>query len=619
MISIYMKFLGGYLRKTLLLVVLLFSTIVAKADEGVTFEVSVPRMITQGEYFNVSFTLNNATPDEGSFEAPSFEGLDILAGPTQSTGSQLYIVNGVRTQTSTYTLTYAVIANTAGSITIGSAKIKADGKSYQTKATPIEVVASQQQESATSNHGSSVQKQLAQDDILLRLNLSRSSVYNGEPVRATLMLYTRAAGIAGLENFKLPSFDGFWSQELQVSANNNSRVNINDKVYDAYVLKDYLLYPQKSGELTIEPTTVTAIAQVVVQSGRYDPFFGRSADVYNVQRNLSTGAVKLTVKPLPEGAPATFNGAVGEFTISSEVPQEELEANSSASYVVKISGSGNINFLQEPTLSLPSSFELYDVRKSEKINTTSSGISGYKQFEYPFIVRSEGEYKIDGVVFTYFDPKSAQYVTLQGKPMSLNIKPDKNSTIKVATQVGQSIPSQEDVAQLGEDIRFIKLGETQFSAVAAPFMMSDVYYAILGAIIVLVIVVYLILNRRIKRSKNAVLMRNHRANKVAVQRFQAASKYMREQNSRDFFSEMSRALWGYISDKLNIPVANLAKENIRTELKSRGVSEQQAQAFTDIITRCEEAQYSPLGSVDMNEVYTDGVSIISHIESVIKK
>jgi uncharacterized membrane protein len=175
------------------------------------------------------------------------------------------------------------------------------------------------------------------------------------------------------------------------------------------------------------------------------------------------------------------------------------------------------------------------------------------------------------------------------------------------------------VAQLGEDIRFIKLGETQFSAVAAPFMMSDVYYAILGAIIVLVIVVYLILNRRIKRSKNAVLMRNRRANKVAVQRFQAASKYMREQNSRDFFSEMSRALWGYISDKLNIPVANLAKENIRTELKSRGVSEQQAQAFTDIITRCEEAQYSPLGSVDMNEVYTDGVSIISHIESVIKK
>ncbi|MBO5217374.1 MAG: protein BatD [Alistipes sp.] len=614
-----MKFLGRYLHKTILLVGLLLSAAVAKADGDVTFEVSVPRMITQGEYFNVSFTLTNATPDEGSFEAPSFEGLDILAGPTESTGSQLYIMNGVRSQTSTYTLTYAVIANTTGNVTIGSAKVKVDGKSYTTKATPIEVVASQQSDNATNNHGSSVQKQLAQDDILLRLNLSRSSVYNGEPVRATLMLYTRAEGIAGLENFKLPSFDGFWSQELQVSANNNSRVNINDKVYDAYVLKDYLLYPQKAGELSIEPTTLTAIAQVVVQNGRYDPFFGRSADVYNVQRNLSTGVVKLTVKPLPEGAPATFNGAVGEFTLSSEVPQEDLEANSSATYVVKISGSGNINFLQEPTLTLPSSFELYDVRKSEKINTTSSGISGYKQFEYPFIMRSEGEYKIDGVEFTYFNPKTAQYITLRGKPMSLNIQPDKSSAITVATPVGRTIPSQEDVAQLGEDIRFIKLGETQFSVVAAPFMMSDMYYAILAAIVVLVAAAYFILSRRIKRSKNAVLMRNRRANKVAVQRFQVASRYMRGQNSRDFFSEMSRALWGYISDKLNIPVANLAKENIRTELRSRGVSEQQAQAFTDIITRCEEAQYSPLGSVDMNELYTDGVNIISHIESVIKK
>lgn len=614
-----MKFLGRYLHKTILLVGLLLSAAVAKADGDVTFEVSVPRMITQGEYFNVSFTLTNATPDEGSFEAPSFEGLDILAGPTESTGSQLYIMNGVRSQTSTYTLTYAVIANTTGNVTIGSAKVKVDGKSYTTKATPIEVVASQQSDNATNNHGSSVQKQLAQDDILLRLNLSRSSVYNGEPVRATLMLYTRAEGIAGLENFKLPSFDGFWSQELQVSANNNSRVNINDKVYDAYVLKDYLLYPQKAGELSIEPTTLTAIAQVVVQNGRYDPFFGRSADVYNVQRNLSTGVVKLTVKPLPDGAPATFNGAVGEFTLSSEVPQEDLEANSSATYVVKISGSGNINFLQEPTLTLPSSFELYDVRKSEKINTTSSGISGYKQFEYPFIVRSEGEYKIDGVEFTYFNPKTTQYITLRGKPMSLNIQPDKSSAITVATPVGRTIPSQEDVAQLGEDIRFIKLGETQFSVVAAPFMMSDMYYAILAAIVVLVAAAYFILSRRIKRSKNAVLMRNRRANKVAVQRFQVASRYMREENSRDFFSEMSRALWGYISDKLNIPVANLAKENIRTELRSRGVSEQQAQAFTDIITRCEEAQYSPLGSVDMNELYTDGVNIISHIESVIKK
>lgn len=601
------------------MVMFFIATVAAKADGVVSFDISTPLIVTADEPFRVEFILENATPDSGSFEAPSFEGMDVLAGPTVSTGSQFTIVNGVQSQKTTYTITFIAMASRAGNINIGSASVMVSGKEYKTKSTPIEVVAAQasSQESANvGGHGSSVQKQLAPDDILLRMNLSRSSVYKGEPVKASLVLYTRA-NVAGLNDFKITSFDGFWSQELPMNGPQASRVSLNDKAYEAYVLKEYLLYPQKTGRLTISPTTLTAIAQIVVNNNRYDPFFGRGADVYDVQRTVSTGEVAIEVKDLPSGAPASFSGAVGEFTLTSEVPAEQMTANSAGTYVVRISGSGNLNFLQTPTLSLPSSFELYDVRKTEQINTTSSGISGYKAFEYPFIVRSEGEYNIDGVLFTYFNPSSGKYITLQGKPMSLTILPDQKSAISSSQVV--TLPSQEDVAQLGSDIRFIKLGVPELSRVVAPLMLSKSYFIVLAVILLMALVIYIVVSRHIKSKRNVVLVRNRRANKVAIQRFHTAAKFMKAGNRHDFFREMSLALWGYISDKLNIPVANLAKENIRYELHNRGIEEEYTREFTDIITRCDEAQYSPAESVRMEEVYAAGVNIISHIESAIKR
>ena len=611
-----MKLLGIYLKSTLMCLLVLLTASVARADGVVSFEINTPLMVQQGEPFRIEFILENAQPDENSYSAPAFEGLDVMAGPTIATGSSFSFINGVESRKTTYTFTYVMMASGAGNIEIGEAALTVDGKRYATKKTTIEVVAAQEGGSTANEHGSSVQRQLAKDDILLRMNISRGSVYKGEPVRASLVIYTRAS-IANIEDFKLPSFDGFWSQELPISQQNSSRENINDKVYEAYVLKEYLLYPQKSGELVIEPTTLTAVAQVVVKNNRYDPFFGRGADVYDVPRSLSTGAVKISVKELPEGAPASFTGAVGEFTLSTEVPPVEMKANSAATYTVKISGSGNLNFLQQPELTLPSSFELYDVRRSEQINTTATGLSGWKQFEYPFIVRSEGEYNIDGVAFTYFNPQSGEYVTLQGKPLSLNIQPDKSGASAPAQVV--TIASKEEVAELGSDIRFIKLGSARLTSVASPLMMSQSYYLVIAVVLLVAIIIYLAVYMHRQSNKNQVVVRNRRANKVAVQRFHTAHKFMKEQKRYEFFSEMSRALWGYISDKLNIPVADLTKEGIREELQRRGIEPAQAQHFTDIITRCDEAQYSPAESVQMREVYEDGMNIVSHIESVIKR
>ena len=460
--------------------------------------------------------------------------------------------------------------------------------------------------------------QIAQDDILLRLNLSRSAVYKGEPIRASLTLYTRA-GIAGFEDVKLPSFNGFWSQELPTDNYQAKRETLDGKVYDSQIIKEWLLYPQQSGTLSIEPADITAVAQVVMRTNRnFDPFFGGGAEVYNVKRKLTTGQVNVAVKDLPAGAPASFNGAVGKLTMSATQPSTQLKANSAATYTVKISGTGNLTFLQTPKLTLPSSFELYNVRQTESIQTSVNGTSGYKQFEYPFIARAEGEYDIEPIEFTFFSPEKEGYVTLSTDALKVNVAPDGAAGAVTPQQIITG-SSKEGVRQLGSDIRFIKLGKAQLSSSVAPLMMSSTYFMLLALIVVLFVGLYLLLGKMIKDSKNTVLLRNRRANKVAVQRFRQAEKYMREMNRHAFYEEMLRALWGYMSDKLNIPVSNLTKEGIREELQRRGCPQQDAQHFTEIITRCDEAQYSPAEWVQMNDVYAEGVRIISRIEQAIKR
>ena len=611
-----MKHFKHYLL-TLVAVLALFT---ARADGDVTFEINTPLMVTAGEMFRVEFVLTNAEPDKDSFKVPSFEGLEVLAGPTTATGHSFQSINGVSSSKSTFTITYVVMGQTAGNITITPAEVTVKGKRYTTKSTPIEVVAqsAKRDEQAAAEQGTAVQNQIAQDDILLRLNLSRSNVYQGEPIRASLTLYTRAS-IAGFEDVKLPSFNGFWSQELPVDGYRATRQTLDGKVYDSQIIKEYLLYPQQTGTLTIEPADITAVAQVVMHTNRaFDPFFGGGSEVYNVPRKLTTGRVNVTVKELPAGAPASFTGAVGSFTMDTQLPSTELKANSAASYTVKISGTGNLTFLQAPKLNLPSSFELYDVRSTESIRSTTAGTTGYRQFEYPFIARAEGEYDIPAIEFSYFSPEKNAYVTLSSAALTLNVAPDGSAGAATPQQIITGT-SKEGVRQLGSDIRFIKLGDAALRSVAAPLMFSGTYFIILLAIIVAAVVAYFVLRRAIRDSKNTVLVRNRRANKVAVQRFRAAEKFMREQNRHAFFEEMLRALWGYMSDKLNIPVSSLTKENIREELQRRGCPQEDAQRFTEIISRCDEAQYSPAESVQMSDVYAEGVNIISRIESIIKR
>lgn len=591
------------------------------ADERVVFETAVPMIVTQSEAFRVEFTLN-AKPDDKSFVAPSFDGFNVLAGPSVSQGSSMQIINGSMTRSFSYSITYVLQANSAGEHSIGIATIEVDGKSYSTRKTPIEVRAegdSRVQESSANAEGQQsleqrAANQLSKDDLLLKVDLSRNSVYKGEAVRATLKLYSRV-NVVGSEGAKLPSFDGFWNQQLECEQG-PFRQTLNGKVYDAYNLGEFLLYPQQSGTLTIEPAKMTVIVQMFVRNNSRSrhTFFDNTHDIYNLRRELTSPAVSINVKPLPAAAPASFSGAVGRYDMEAQLSSSDIAANSAANIVLQISGSGNIGFLQQPKLVLPTSFELYDIKSTEQIRTTASGSTGFRRFEYPFIARAEGEYTIAPIEFTYFNPDSGKYITLTSQSFALTVQPDKNSnTTSVTTLI-----SKEDVKLLGQDIRFIKLSSPALRTVVAPLVLSPLYFVIMVLIVLIATVVYIVVGKRIRDSHNTALVKGRRANKVAVQRFRMAERYMKEQQRHAFYEEMLRALWGYISDRFNIPVADLTKEGIREELTRRGAAEQ-AKTFTAIISQCEEAQYSPIESAPMSELYARGIDVVSKIESLVKR
>lgn len=431
----------------------------------------------------------NAQPEPGSFKAPSFEGFDVIAGPAEAQGQSIQIVNNSMTRVINYTITYVLVPQGAGNVTVGAAEVTVEGTTYRTKPLAIEVVdegkapggggsaaGGQPQRREEASSESAAQSRVAKDDILLRAIVSRTSVFKGEPLRVTFKLYERVP-IVGYNDVKFPSFNGFWAQELNTENARRERETFNGKVYETLVAKEYLLYPQQAGTLVIEPAEITAVAQVVIQSRRsLDPFFGSGHDFVNVPRKVQSPRINVTVKPLPAGAPASFSGAVGSFAMDAVLPPDRLAANSAATYTVKISGTGNLTFVQAPKLTLPASFEQYNVKTTESINASAAGISGYRQFEYPFIARAEGTYDVEPVEFSYFDPARMQYMTLRSRPLELEITPDAKGGGGDAYVVQGRGMSKEEVKMLGQDIRFIKLGNAQLRPVREPFLFGAAYW-----------------------------------------------------------------------------------------------------------------------------------------------
>lgn len=592
------------------------------SGQAVEFTVDGPSVVTVGEVFRVEFSL---TEKADSFTAPSFEGFTVLAGPSTSTYSQRSIINGQITSSTTYGYTYVLQCSEAGIHTIGAAEAEVKKQTVRTRPYSIEAVADSRVVAPQGGQGGAAQSQssgsvVAEEDVVLRLVVDRTEVWKGEPVRAAIKLYTRQS-LSAVEGAKYPSFNGFWTQELNTDSYQWQRENYNNRVYDARILREWLIFPQQSGTLEIERTEMTAIAQIVTRSrsqSLFDDFFGGGPSVQEIPMKLSAPAVKITVKELPAGAPADFAGAVGRFDMETTLPSADIAANSAVDYVVRISGEGNLPLVQAPKLNLPTSFEQYNIKTTESLNATQGGISGYRQFEYPVIARAEGEFDVPAITFSYFDPSEGAYKTLSSEARTYTVLPDDSYAGGTSRGLVSGV-NKEDIKFLGQDIRFIKLGNGHLRSVDAINMARSTYLVVVLLIVVATILAHVYLRRYIRDLHNNALMKGKRANKVALLRFRAAEKYMEAGQQRGFYEEMLRGLWGYVSDRFNIPVANLTKENIREELDKQGVEQADIEQYMSVISECEYAQYAPAASGKMRELYTAGVEIVSKFESVIHR
>ena len=599
------------LRHFMLVLSLLMLSWAASAQ--VSFTVDAPALTALGRPFNVAFTID-AEPEQNSFKAPEFEeNFDVVAGPSTSVGRSMQFINGKQSSSYNYTITYALMPRESGTFTIGSASVKVDGKTYTTRPMLVEVIA-EKQGAGVKTPNTSPEGSIGRDDILLRLKVSDTELYKGESLRASLVLYTRVT-VENIESLTMPPFDGFWSQELSFD-NAPSREEYNGRVYETYKITELLLSPQESGKIVIPEAVMDVVAQVVVQDRRnYDPIFG-GRQVYRVSRELKSAPVTINVKEFPAGAPQSFNGAVGNFSLRSTMPAAEIDANSADQIELTISGTGNLKFITAPRITLPESFEVYDTKVVDNCKVTATGTTGSLTYTYPFVARSAGAFTIPRIEFSFFNPDTQAYETLATEPFTLVVKDD--GSIAASAPATSNYNYGGPMRQLDRDIRFIHTGKLPKRAAAA-FILTPLYWLAIVAMVALFILIYTVLRKRIRERSNTVARRMRHADKMAVQRLRMAERYMNEANRHAFYEEMLRAMWGYIGDKFNIPVASLTKEKIREELYRRNVAEATAEQFCEVISRSEEAQYAPSASGEMTDIYAEAVEVISKIESAVKR
>lgn len=599
-------------RFLLYIVLLLTASFVRAAD--VRFEVNAPTIVGVGERFRIEFMLSNAQADK--FTPPTFTGLNVLAGPTIATGTEMIIVNGAQSNNTYYTYTYVVQAQKAGKATVSSASVDVGGKKISTKSTVIEIAAGSNSplQNGSSGRSSQSNKTLAADDILLRINVNKNTVHKGEPIVATMKIYTRV-GIAGLENAKYPAFNGFWTQELEVGNVRPEREVIDNKVYESQIMRQWLIYPQRAGILDIEQSEFVAVAQLVTQAtgmSMFDQIFGGSPTVEHVNRKITSAPIRITVKELPQPQPDGFSGAVGRFTMESSISANQFSANSGGSIIVKLSGTGDYPLITAPKITLPAAFELYDTKQTENIKNTIGGTTGTRQWEYPFIARAEGEYTLPAVQISYFDPSTAKYVTLTSGEFTVKVTKDLNPGSSVGSIV--SGVTKEDLKLLGQDIRFVRVGDPELGSSSRAVLWSVTFFAALLVIGLAFVGMLFFLKVRISQRADVVRSKNKKANKVALRRLRRAKGYMQAAQETAFFEEMLRALWGYMGDKLALPVSSLTKERVREEFAARGVSTERCDEFLTLVSECEFAQYSPISGVQMDKAYNAALDLIGRLE-----
>jgi|DewCreStandDraft_4_1066084.scaffolds.fasta_scaffold32325_2 hypothetical protein len=614
------------MKKYIVLIILFLTKLNIIVAEDIKFSASASSTtVGTGQQFSVTFSIN--TGGGSNFKAPSFKGFSVLSGPNQSSSSSTQIINGSFSQTVSYSYTYYLQAGNEGTYTIGPAYINVGGKTYESNPITIKVVkdnsASQNRSNQGNNQGQNQQTASFSDkDIFIRASISNASPYMGEQIIVTYKLYT-SVGISQYSINKTPSNKGLWTEDLTKENERPKQYKeyIDGKQYIVAEIKKVAMFPQESGNLTIEPLEVDVIAQIPIQRRRtntifdfFDDPFGSS--VQNIKKTIKSNSSVIRVKPLPAaGKPDDFSGAVGNFTFSSNLSKNEVKANDAINLKITVSGRGNIKLIDKFDITFPTDFETYDPKITDNINKSDNGISGTKTFDYLLIPRNQGNFTIKPIKFTYFDLNKGKYVTLTSP--EYNIKVDKGDGKASATTL--TTVNKEDIKYIGSDIEHIKTKPNKLKPEGQFFFLSKLYFTLLVIPVILFIAALIFRRKHLKLRGNVALLRNKKATKIARNRLKKAQKFLQNNERNNFYNEISQALWGYLSDKFNIPLAELSMESVNQSLQNKLVDTATIEQLISVLNNCEFARFTPESeSVNMKKIYNEAIDIIKKIENELK-
>lgn len=603
------------IKKIIVTLLLLIPAFFADAD-SVKFSMSGPNVVSVGEQFRLSFTLN----ERGSnLQLPEISSFDVLMGPSTSQSSSIQIINGKTTQTVSFSYIYILRAKEEGTFTIRPASIQVDGKVYESNELKIQVVKGQKPQ--TSSGGQQQQQSassttnIGKEDLFVKVDLDKRQVFKGEQIIATVKIYVAPeVPITSFDDVKLPSYAGFWTQEIDIPNQISfTREVFNNKIYQVGVLKKTILFPQQTGKITIDPFEITCLVRQRIRQQRsfFDDFF----DNYRtLQAKVVSDPVSVNVKELPS-PPASFAGGVGKLNFSASVDRQQLKSNEAATLKITISGSGNLRLIDAPKVEFPADFEVYDPKTDENLKASTNGLTGSKTFEYLFIPRFAGKYTIPAIKFASFNPATGKYSYQQSDEFVLQVEKgsdDQNTTVTSAY-------SKEDVRFIGKDIRFIKQGQYKLKTKESSFFGSLAFYLIYLGTLLLFAMVALVYRKKLKENANVQLVKNKKANKIARKRLKAAVTHLKQNHEEAFYEAVLKAFWGYLSDKLSIPVADLNRENAADSLKKRQVQPEIISEFIQIVDTCEYARYAP-SAVEgtKEELYQKAAALMGKLEKQIR-
>ena len=600
------------------------------ADE-VVFKAQAPGQVIVGRPFQLTYSVNQRSRD---LRAPEFTDFDVLAGPYTSTSSSTSFVNGHRTSSFTQTYTYTLMAQKAGTFTIGPATVKVDGENVQSNGVRIQVLPEDEQpaqqsnsasgQTATRSNSGAVQQSegrsnsASSENLFVRTIASKTRVHEQEALMITYKLYFANVDVAQLtNNTKLPEFTGFLKQELEQGEIQTQLEHYNGRNYQTAVLYRTILYPQHSGDIQIDPAKFEAVLRVQTRQqvrSIFDDFFGSYT---NVTKMLTAPGVTVHVSPLPSGKPAGFSGGVGKFSLTPSISQTELQTNEAVTIKLDITGAGNMKLLKTPAIDWPEGFEPYDPKVTNNFNTTTAGVSGTKSIEYLAIPRSAGEYTIPPVKFSYFDIEDKAYKTLSTPEYTIRVKRGANEpTANGQEPIAVSYTQKEDIKQLGTDIRYINTKPLQQRKIVNRQSYNRQLIWLWYVVPLLIAIILLIvLRKQIKEAADINRVRYKRANKVAQKRLKAAAAAMKANDKTKFYEEIERAAWTYLSDRLSIPTAELNKDNITSILRQKGVSDALISDVMNVLSTAEFARYAPSTDHAMDELYTATTNLINNLEN----